>query len=88
MESDEQSLILFKALAELLSPVDVDPLQQYVVSKNGNTTIYNIPVNVFMNFDLKEIKKHYSHFDWLYDFRWSYYKVTTELRDNRLKLDE
>jgi hypothetical protein len=58
-----------------------DPLSKYIYSKKGNVTIYHIPNSVFMNFDIPQIKKHYSHFSWQTDSRWNYYEVCTELRD-------
>jgi len=79
MNSEDQSQLVKFILDNLI--IEVDPLEKYIQSKDGNTTVYHIPVSVFMNFDLKEIKKHYSHFDWLWDSRWSYYKVTTESRE-------
>jgi len=86
-EDEEQKLILLKSIFDFVEDVlttEIDPLHQYVVLKEGNTTVYHIPNMIFMNFDISEIKKRYSHFDWQLDSRCSYCKVTTVLRETKL----
>lgn len=79
-ESNKTDLIKF-LMDRLL--IEVDPLDKYIYQKTDSTTIYHIPTSIFMKFDLAEIKKHYSHFSWQLDSRWSYYEVTTELRQSK-----
>jgi len=78
----EDKNILVKFLLDRI--IEADPLEKYIYHRSGNTTIYHIPNNIFMNFDLTEIKKHYSHFSWQLDSRWTYCEVTTELRQRNL----
>lgn len=55
-----------------------DPLQKYVVSREGKFTAYCIPKSVMIDFKISVLKKSFQKFEAVYHLSQQYYEVYTE----------